>query len=457
MSIKNFSISRQINENFKDYAIYTIRHRGIPEFEDSLTNVQRLILLSAKKHFAKTLTLVGDVIASGNYHHGNASLEKAINRLARPYNIGDKILEGDGFFGTHVNPMPAASRYTSVKINPEISNLISKYNHLNKKTDDEILPLNIDIPVGLLLPVIGIAVGFTSLILPRKLKDITDFMNGKTNECKPHITNFPDSKIQKIEDNIWLFHSTVDVDEKLQIINISNVPPMMSYSGLVKKLDKIIENISQNIDIVNNSKDEVNISIKMKPNKNSEDFQDLLKKIVKATSIIVQEKITFVYQGKVIQYANIEDYLKDFKFKNNFVVLRNLEYLLAHAENELKYNECRLLFLKFMFGAKRTNADIAEFFKSLKVNKDSLDRLMSIKASHISKEEIIETELEIKKLNNLIIENKKSIVIQNDIINTSPSEMHNKVVNYGLDLEDEVEYSGVEIFKFEDEAEDEHD
>ena len=70
VKITRFPISRQINENFKDYAIYTLCHRGIPDFNDSLTNIQRLILLSAKNEFTKSISVIGDVIKNG-YHHGN--------------------------------------------------------------------------------------------------------------------------------------------------------------------------------------------------------------------------------------------------------------------------------------------------------------------------------------------------------------------------------------------------
>jgi hypothetical protein len=46
----------------------------------------------------------------------NSSMSQAICKLARPFGCSDQILLGDGFFGSPVNPVPSAPRYTQVKI-----------------------------------------------------------------------------------------------------------------------------------------------------------------------------------------------------------------------------------------------------------------------------------------------------------------------------------------------------
>lgn len=70
MKIKNLSIHKHINTNFRSYALYTLESRGIPNWYDSLTNVQRIAIINAPKSFNKTISLVGDCIKSG-YHHGD--------------------------------------------------------------------------------------------------------------------------------------------------------------------------------------------------------------------------------------------------------------------------------------------------------------------------------------------------------------------------------------------------
>lgn len=68
---KEITITEQIDEDYRSYALYVIQSRGIPNFYDSLTPVQRLILLNAPTNFKKTVGVVGEVFATGLYHHGD--------------------------------------------------------------------------------------------------------------------------------------------------------------------------------------------------------------------------------------------------------------------------------------------------------------------------------------------------------------------------------------------------
>lgn len=63
-------ISKFIDSKFREYAIYVLEARGIPNFFDALTPVQRFILKNSPTNFNKTLTVVGKVIMDG-YHHGD--------------------------------------------------------------------------------------------------------------------------------------------------------------------------------------------------------------------------------------------------------------------------------------------------------------------------------------------------------------------------------------------------
>jgi len=74
-------ISRQINTNFRNYALYVLENRGIPSFYDGLTNVQRFIVLNSPSTFNKTISLVGSCISDG-YHHGDCLDAKTQIHLA---------------------------------------------------------------------------------------------------------------------------------------------------------------------------------------------------------------------------------------------------------------------------------------------------------------------------------------------------------------------------------------
>jgi hypothetical protein len=65
------TISDQIDQDYRKYAMYVIQSRGIPNFYDALTPVQRLILQNAPSVFKKTLGVMGEVFSTGLYHHGD--------------------------------------------------------------------------------------------------------------------------------------------------------------------------------------------------------------------------------------------------------------------------------------------------------------------------------------------------------------------------------------------------
>jgi DNA gyrase/topoisomerase IV subunit A len=56
------TISDQINVDYRKYALYVIQSRGIPNFYDALTPVQRLILQNSPSIFKKTVGVIGEVL-----------------------------------------------------------------------------------------------------------------------------------------------------------------------------------------------------------------------------------------------------------------------------------------------------------------------------------------------------------------------------------------------------------
>jgi DNA gyrase subunit A len=64
-------ITDQINQKYREYALYVLQSRGIPNFYDALTPVQRIVLQNSPTSFNKTIGLVGEVIRTGLYHHGD--------------------------------------------------------------------------------------------------------------------------------------------------------------------------------------------------------------------------------------------------------------------------------------------------------------------------------------------------------------------------------------------------
>lgn len=85
------TISDQINVDYRKYALYVIQSRGIPNFYDALTPVQRLILQNSPSIFKKTVGVIGEVFSTGLYHHGDCFLYNTKINIAD----GTQVLIGD--------------------------------------------------------------------------------------------------------------------------------------------------------------------------------------------------------------------------------------------------------------------------------------------------------------------------------------------------------------------------
>jgi DNA gyrase/topoisomerase IV subunit A len=183
MHITGLSSSDFINTSSKEYAIYTAQNRAIPSVCDGLKDGQRKMLwmIRNKSEKIKTISLAGSAIQEGIFLHGDVSASDTISRLAAPYLNNVPLLDGVGAFGTRVSPDGwGAPRYTYVKKSKATQALLY--------TDLDIVPLkpNYDgstyepcnflplIPLVLLNGISGIAVGWSTDILPHSLQDIVE-------------------------------------------------------------------------------------------------------------------------------------------------------------------------------------------------------------------------------------------------------------------------------------------
>lgn len=443
-------ISKHIDVNFRNYAIYVLENRGIPSWYDGLSNVQRLILLNAKSSYDKTLSLVGNCFKDG-YHHGDSSLNGAINKLARPFGCADQLLLGDGFFGTPCSHEAAAARYTSVKINPIYDKFIKENSFLNSRNEEGVWnPLNVNLPIGLNTLIIGIAVGYKSTILPRHINDIQKFLDGKKREVKPYFKDFKGNitRYQNL-DKTWLIEGVLEIDDNTMSIHITDLPPMMKYSSFMKKLDKIIEDHYNRCTVVNKSLANVDLKIKFTGFVN--DWEHFKGAIEKLTKMLVTETPVFIKDGVVIQYNKIEDYLTDFKYRIAEINYKKAEYFYNEACFELEFNKAKKSYLDFMLSKKRTEKEIENFLG--KFEKKISNRLDGILLKHLNDEELKKTIMKIEELEKLKIEKNKTKNEMTEIFNSMTDisltrGIKNKATKDLLDDIDNID--GIEFFKGED-------
>ncbi len=115
-------ITDEMRKSYLDYAMSVIVSRALPDVRDGLKPVHRRILFSMSengyeynKPFRKSARVVGDVI--GKYHpHGDSAVYMALVRMAQEFSMGEMLAEGQGNFGSVDGDMPAAMRYTEVRM-----------------------------------------------------------------------------------------------------------------------------------------------------------------------------------------------------------------------------------------------------------------------------------------------------------------------------------------------------
>jgi len=391
--MERLTITEHIDINFREYAFYTLEHRGIPDWHDCLTNVQRMILSCAPKTFQKTNSLIGSVTESG-YSHGDASLANAIARLAKPHSVAESLLEGDGNFGTPFKDHPAAPRYTSVKLSKGSLELISEMSFLNKGEISEIDYLKVGMPLGMFTGVMGIAVGYKSVILPRSSTSIKDYLSGKIKSLKPSYKGFQ-GKITKVKgmDSSWLIESNLEIDESKRTIRVKGLPPVIKYERFIDRVRDLSE--YYDFDFINESQEDIDILLKFGRSDTAENWASFKLQIEKFTRIVVKESIVFIKDKTVVEYDTIEDYLDDFKDYLEILKLEVLMYRRDKSSYELEFLKAKLEYLKYMLESKRNRQQVLDFLK--KYPNAISDRLDVIRLSSLNAETIKETEISIKE------------------------------------------------------------
>jgi DNA gyrase subunit A len=181
------SITDEMRKSYLDYAMSVIVSRALPDVRDGLKPVHRRILYSMheqnftwNRSYHKSATVVGDVI--GKYHpHGNDAVYLTLVRLAQEFSLRVPLVDGQGNFGSVDGDMPAAMRYTEVrmeKITGELLEDLDKDTVDFKETYDssrqEPIVLPARFPNLLVNGGSGIAVGMATNIPTHNLGEVID-------------------------------------------------------------------------------------------------------------------------------------------------------------------------------------------------------------------------------------------------------------------------------------------
>jgi DNA gyrase subunit A len=182
--ILSVSLEEEMRHSYLDYAMSVIVGRALPDVRDGLKPVHRRVLFAMRelgtdwnKPYKKSARVVGDVI--GKYHpHGDTAVYDTMVRMAQPFSMRYLLVDGQGNFGSVDGDLPAAMRYTEVRMSRLAGELLADIdkdtvnftpNYDESEHEPSVLPTRV--PNLLINGQTGIAVGMATNIPPHNLTE----------------------------------------------------------------------------------------------------------------------------------------------------------------------------------------------------------------------------------------------------------------------------------------------
>ena len=185
--IEPINVAEEVSRSFLDYSMSVIISRALPDARDGLKPSQRRILyamhdlsLFPGRQHRKCAKICGDT--SGNYHpHGEAVIYPTLVHMAQPWAMRERLVDGQGNFGSVEGDPPAAMRYTEARMTHLGAALMTDMdkdtvdfvpNYDETRTEPTVFPAAF--PNLLVNGGTGIAVGMATNIPPHNLSEVID-------------------------------------------------------------------------------------------------------------------------------------------------------------------------------------------------------------------------------------------------------------------------------------------
>ncbi|PYK86478.1 MAG: DNA gyrase subunit A [Verrucomicrobia bacterium] len=185
--VEPINVAEEVSRSFLDYSMSVIISRALPDARDGLKPSQRRILyamhdlsLFPNRQHRKCAKICGDT--SGNYHpHGEAVIYPTLVHMAQPWAMRERLVDGQGNFGSVEGDPPAAMRYTEARMTHLGAALMTDMekdtvdfvpNYDETRTEPTVFPSAF--PNLLVNGGTGIAVGMATNIPPHNLSEVID-------------------------------------------------------------------------------------------------------------------------------------------------------------------------------------------------------------------------------------------------------------------------------------------
>ncbi len=350
----------------------------------------------------------------------NSSLENAIVTMAQKFKNNSPLLDEVGQFGSLRSPQAGAPRYIGTKLNTNFKLLYKDFDLLEYKEEEGesiepkyFLPI---IPTILINGSSGISVGFSTNILNRDVKSITDACikilgDKKISEIKPSLNGFTGDFIQDSDNHKrWIIRGRFQ-RVNTSTVKITELPPSMTYEKYEEILDKLVDN-KDIVSYDDNCKDNIDYTIKFTRADLEKLDDEKLVKLLKLEEASTEIFSTLDEFGKLKIFENSSDIIEYFvNFRLTYYHKRKA-FMLNKMQHELKILSNRGRFIKSILDEKLkvngvSKAVIVEGIEEMGLEKidDSYDYLLRMPIYSLTKElfeklkeDFTEKKMEIKKL-----------------------------------------------------------
>jgi DNA gyrase subunit A len=185
--IQDLDIAAELKQSYLKYAMSVIVDRALPDVRDGLKPSQRRILvamndlnLTPSRKTLKCAKVVGETM--GNYHpHGDQAIYPTLVRMAQPFNMSERLVQGQGNFGSVDGDSAASMRYTECRMTAAAVEMLDdldketvdfRPNYDESRVEPTVLPGRF--PNLLVNGGAGIAVAMASSIPPHNPGEIAD-------------------------------------------------------------------------------------------------------------------------------------------------------------------------------------------------------------------------------------------------------------------------------------------
>lgn len=331
----------------------------------------------------------------------NSSLENAIITMAQSFKNNAPLLEEDGQFGSLRSPQAGAPRYIGTRLSENFRLIYKDFELLNHKEEEGesiephyFLPI---VPTVLLNGSSGIAVGFSSNILNRDIKDIIEsckkvLSDTKIKDVKPHLNGFNGDYIQDSDNNKkWYIRGKFEI-KNTTTVHISELPPSMTYEKYEEYLEKLVDN-KEIVSYDDNCKDNIDYTIKFSRSVLEKLSTEDLIKLLKLEESVTEIYSTLDENGKLKIFESTPEIVEYFvNFRLDYYHKRK-QFMLDKMNRDLKILSNRGRFIKAILDDKLkinnvSKVVIIQQIESMNLEKidESYDYLLKMPIYSLTKE-----------------------------------------------------------------------